>query len=85
MILLWDVFDEKCKNVHAMKGHTNAILDTCWSSDSSHLYSCGADKLLFAWDVVEGTKVRKLKGHEGIVNSVAVVRRGPESVSLSSS
>ena len=63
-----------------MKGHKNAILDFCWSSDSSRIYSCSADKFIFIWDTDDFTRIRKLKGHTGVVNSIDVVKRGSEMV-----
>jgi Prp8 binding protein len=83
-IFLWDVFEEKCSNFLNLKGHTNAVLDLSWSCDSTRLYSCGADHTVNIWDLVEGKRIKKLKGHEGIVNGVSSVRRGAELVIESS-
>jgi len=63
-----------------MKGHKNAILDLKWSLDSTRIYTAGADNFVFVWDTAELEKVKRLRGHEGVVNSLDVVLRGQELV-----
>ncbi|KAF7727798.1 hypothetical protein EC973_007029 [Apophysomyces ossiformis] len=82
-ILLWDTYGE-CKNYGLLKGHSNAVMQLHWSRDSSQIYSCSADKTLAIWDVKTGGRVRRWKGHTGVVNSCAVARRGPETVASAS-
>ena len=35
--------------------------------------SCGGDRQIFLWDVATGRTIRKLAGHDGVVNSVCTV------------
>lgn len=74
-IFLWNVYEE-CVNFCVFKGHTNAVLEVQWSPDEEQVYSASADKSLCVWSVQNGQRLRRLKGHKGIVNSVAVARRG---------
>lgn len=46
----------------------------------SQLFSCSADKTVCIWDANNGERIRRWKGHEGVVNSCQVARRGPEMV-----
>lgn len=51
-----------------------------WSRDSKQIFSCSADKSVGIFDVKTGDRVRKWRGHAGIVNSCQAARRGPEIV-----
>jgi Prp8 binding protein len=79
-ILLWEVFEESCRNLTALQGHSNAILELTWSQDDSRIYSCSADKSVCIWDVYESKRIKKLKGHESFVNCLDNSKRGPEIV-----
>ena len=53
---------------------SHAILDLAWdTADSSFLYTASADHTARVWDVSTGDKLRKLKGHDDVVNSVDVL------------
>jgi Prp8 binding protein len=82
MIYLWDVFDPACRNFGVLKGHKNAILHLTWGGeiDSSRLFSSSADKHVIIWDTYKLERIRKLKGHQGVINSIDVVKRGSELV-----
>lgn len=67
-------------NYGVLKGHTNAVMEIHWSRDSSQIYSCSADKSVGIFDVKTGDRIRRWRGHTGIVNSCQVARRGPELV-----
>ena len=54
-----------------MKGHTGAIMELCFSPDGAHMYTCATDTTVAVWDVPTGTRIKKLKGHAGFVNSVS--------------
>lgn len=79
-ILIWDIFDPQCKNTISFKGHAGSVLEVCWSRDSATLYSCSADKTFSAWDVIEGVRIKKYRGHEGVVNSVDASQTGSDIV-----
>jgi Prp8 binding protein len=63
-----------------MNGHNNAILQVCWSQDDTKLFSCSADKTVSIWDVFESKRIKKMKGHEGFVNSIDSTKKGTELV-----
>ena len=79
-ILLWDVYDEHCTNYMMVEGHKNAVLELHWTADGSELVTCSADKMVALWDAETGKRLRKLQGHDDVVNSVCPVRRGPSSL-----
>lgn len=63
-----------------MTGHTGAVMEAHFSPDGAHLYTCSTDKTLSIWDVQLSNRVRKLKGHQGFVNSVQGARRGVQTL-----
>ncbi|EAN31503.2 U5 small nuclear ribonucleoprotein 40 kDa protein [Theileria parva strain Muguga] len=67
-ILLYEAFGE-CRNFGVLTGHKNAVLEVHWNKNSNFLYSCSADFTASVWDVNYAKRIRKLKGHSGIVNS----------------
>uniref|UniRef100_A0A915CRC5 U5 small nuclear ribonucleoprotein 40 kDa protein n=1 Tax=Ditylenchus dipsaci TaxID=166011 RepID=A0A915CRC5_9BILA len=76
-IFLWNVFGE-CENFSTLSGHTGAVMDLHFNSDSSHIYTCSTDKTVRVWDMESGNCIRKLKTHTDFVNSCYPARRGPE-------
>ncbi len=52
------------------------ILDLCWSSDNLKTCSASADKSICIWDMEELKRIKRIKGHSGIVNSINFARRG---------
>ncbi|ORX51948.1 WD40 repeat-like protein [Hesseltinella vesiculosa] len=78
-ILLWNTYGD-CQNFGVLKGHVNAVLELHWTRDSSQVVSCSADKTVCIWDANSGERVRRWKGHNGVVNSCQVTRRGTEVV-----
>ncbi|GMT05154.1 hypothetical protein PENTCL1PPCAC_27328, partial [Pristionchus entomophagus] len=82
-ILLWNVYGE-CDNYSTLKGHTGAIMDVHWSTDSDNLFSCATDKMVRVWDMATGQCIRKMRGHNDIVNSLHPARRGPQLICTAS-
>lgn len=78
-LVLWNTYGD-CENYGIMDGHKGAILDLQWSRDGRNIYTASADHTLGTWDVTTGERTRKHVGHEDIVNSVAVFRRGGETL-----
>lgn len=74
-ILLWNTYGE-CENFAIMKGHQNAVLDLVWTRDSDQVCTASADKNGALWDVNSGTRLKRFRGHKGVVNSIATTRRG---------
>ena len=81
-ILLWEVFEESCRNLTSLQGHSNAILELTWSQDDSKLFTCSADKSVCIWDIYESKRIKKFKGHESFVNCLDSTKRGPELVNI---
>lgn len=50
--------------------HKGPILDLQWSLTSPHLYTVSADGTLAFIDVTTGERVRRLRAHHGVVNSL---------------
>ncbi|KAI1001095.1 U5 small nuclear ribonucleoprotein [Podosphaera aphanis] len=76
-ILLWRTFGN-CENYGLLTGHKGAILDLNWSRDSRVLFSASADLHLASWDLESGTRIRRHVGHEEVINSMDISKRGEE-------
>lgn len=50
------------------------------SSDGELLYSASSDKTVAIWDLNICQRVKKIRGHQNIVNSVDIARRGPQMI-----
>lgn len=77
--VLWNTYGD-CKNYMVLKGHKLPILELRWSRDGNSIYSCSADTSVAHFDATTGERVRKFRGHSGIVNSISTTRRGTELV-----
>ena len=71
--LLWD---RNYANYNMLKGHKNAILDVKWSADSEYIATASADTTVGWWYANTGERVKKMQGHDGIVNSVDTIQSG---------
>lgn len=76
-IMLWRTYGD-CENYGVLNGHKGAILDLQWSRDSDILYSASADTHLASWDLTSGVRIRRYLGHEEVINTLAISRRGEE-------
>jgi Prp8 binding protein len=56
MAVLWNVQGD-CDNYMVLKGHRNAVLDLCWTTDGQHIISASPDKTVRAWDAITGKQV----------------------------
>jgi Prp8 binding protein len=54
------------------------VLDLHWSRDSRAIFSASADMMLASWDAETQARVRRHTGHEEVINSMDVSRRGEE-------
>lgn len=77
MSVLWRTFGN-CENYGTLTGHKGAILDLHWSRDSRILFSASADMHLASWDLETGTRIRRHIGHEEVINSMDISKRGEE-------
>jgi len=83
-IYLWNVFGE-CENYFLFKGaHTGAILDLHFDTDGSTMFTASTDKTVGMFDMETGERVKRMKGHNGIVNACSVSRRGHQLVASAS-
>ncbi|KDQ64104.1 hypothetical protein JAAARDRAFT_144544, partial [Jaapia argillacea MUCL 33604] len=62
--------------------HKAPILDLQWSLVSSFLYTVSADHTLLMTDVTTGSRVRKIRAHRGIINSLDRTIAGGAGVEL---
>ncbi|KAM4065900.1 WD domain, G-beta repeat domain-containing protein [Hirsutella rhossiliensis] len=76
-IMLWRTYGD-CENYGLLNGHKGAILDLQWSRDSEILYTASADMHLASWDLTSGTRIRRYVGHEEVINTMDISRRGEE-------
>jgi len=53
-------------------------MDLHWSRDSSILFSASADMHLASWDLETGTRIRRHVGHEEVINTMDISKRGEE-------
>jgi Prp8 binding protein len=67
-----------CENYGVLTGHKGAVLDLQWARDSTILYSASADMHLASWDLDSGQRIRRYVGHEEIVNTMDISKRGEE-------
>ncbi|EFQ28408.1 WD domain-containing protein [Colletotrichum graminicola] len=74
-ILLWRTYGD-CENYGILTGHRGAVLDLQWSRDSKIIYSAAADTHLASWDIENGTRIRRYIGHDEIVNTMDISKRG---------
>lgn len=77
VLVLWRTYGD-CENYAVLNGHRGAVLDLNWSRDSRVVYTASADSLLASWDVEAVSRIRRYVGHEDIVNTMDITRRGPE-------
>ncbi|TVY90719.1 U5 small nuclear ribonucleoprotein 40 kDa protein [Lachnellula willkommii] len=75
--VLWRTFGG-CENYGVLQGHKGAVLDLHWSRDSRVLFSASADMHLASWDLETGTRIRRHVGHEEVINTMDISKRGEE-------
>lgn len=75
--MLWRTYGD-CENYGLLNGHKGAIQDLQWSRDSEIVYTASADMHLASWDLTSGTRIRRYVGHEEIVNTVDITKRGED-------
>lgn len=80
-ISIWQTFGEN-RNIGILSGHAKAVTAITWSPSAAKtepkLFSSSADATLIVWDVLSGTKLRRLRGHKGIINCIASAPGGRE-------
>ncbi|EPQ28352.1 uncharacterized protein PFL1_04179 [Pseudozyma flocculosa PF-1] len=77
-ISIWNTYGNN-ENIGQLLGHSKAVTCLCFSTTTpGTLYSGSADGTLISWSLKTGEKQRRLRGHRGIVNSIASTRSGTE-------
>lgn len=73
-INLWTVYGDECKNYGVLRGPKGAVLSIAFSPSRplDRLYAASADKVLTTFDLKTGQTVRKHRGHQSIINCLAV-------------
>lgn len=74
-VLLWNTYGT-CDNWGVLKGHEQTVVDLWWSRDDDLILTASADKSGAVWDVNTMQKVKRLRNHTAVVNSVCAARRG---------
>lgn len=75
--VLWRTYGD-CENYGLLTGHRGAVLDLQWSRDSEILFSASADMHLASWDLTSGQRIRRYVGHEEVINTLDISKRGEE-------
>lgn len=76
-VVLWRTYGD-CENYGILTGHKGAVLDLQWSRDSEIIFSASADMHLASWDLTSGQRIRRYIGHEEVINSLDISKRGEE-------
>lgn len=78
-VFLWEAKHSN-SNIGVLKGHKGAVLDLKWSRDSRQVFTASSDLTIGIWDLDEGKRIRKHVGHEDMINSIDVIKRGVEMI-----
>lgn len=78
LAFLWELAAEggACTNSKLFTGHDGPILDLQWTPQGDQIVTASTDKTCALWDVESGARIKRMRGHAGIVNAVGVNRRG---------
>lgn len=71
---LWDV--ERRAGIAVLKGHSDGVLETCFSPDDAWLATAGVDRTVRIWNVATQEQIYLLEGHSAAVHTVAFSRDG---------
>ncbi|KAH9947217.1 WD40 repeat-like protein [Amylocystis lapponica] len=81
-VSLWRTYSPNANYGLLPNIHKAPILDLQWSLFSPLLYTVSADQTLNVMDLTTGQRVRKLRGHRGIINSLDRTMAGGAGVEL---
>jgi Prp8 binding protein len=62
--------------------HKTAITDLQWSSVYPMIYTVSADKTIVMSDLTTGERIKRLRGHSGIINAISSTTAGGSGVEL---
>ena len=72
-LILWNIGGSITSS--EFPAHQKAILQLCWSTDDTKLFTSSADYSCGVWDVQLGIRLKKMN-HQGIVNTISSTKRG---------
>ncbi|KAG8888643.1 hypothetical protein FRB98_007204 [Tulasnella sp. 332] len=75
-VSLWRTYPPNTNYGQLTNVHKAPILDLQWSLSSSSIYTAGADGNLCISDLTTGTRIRRIKAHQGVVNSLDRIATG---------
>jgi len=82
-ITVWNVYGE-CENTLVLKGHKNSVLDLWWGQDGDMIFTASADNSGAVWDIEAGERLKRLREHTAVVNSICGNRRGTQLIATGS-
>ena len=81
LIILWDLVYNKPKRI--FNDQKTGIYQVIYNYDMNHLYTCGFEHDIFVYDpYIENEALYKLKGHKSSINSIALIKKNNELISL---
>ncbi len=69
-VSLWKTYLPNSNYGHIQHIHKAAILDLQWSLTGPNLYTASADKTIGVSDLTSGLRVRRIRAHGGVINSI---------------
>ncbi|KIM21798.1 hypothetical protein M408DRAFT_333240 [Serendipita vermifera MAFF 305830] len=81
-VSLWRTYAPSTNYGQLPQLHKVAITDLAWSLISPLLYTVSADKTLIMSDLTTGERVRKLRGHAGVINALSRTTAGSSGMEL---
>ena len=81
LIILWDLIYNKPKRI--FNDQKTGIYQIIYNYDMNHLYTCGFEHDIFVYDpYIENEAIYKLKGHKSSINSIALIKKNNELISI---
>lgn len=76
-VSLWETYRGN-RNLGLLTSHSRAVTCVAWAptAEGEVVVSGSADNTVIAWNAKTGQKLRRFRGHKGIVNGVACTRTG---------
>ena len=81
LIVLWDLVYSKPKRI--FNDQKTGIYQVLYNYKMNHLYTCGFEHDIFVYDpYIEKEAIYKLKGHKSSINSIALISKNNELISI---
>ena len=69
-VYVYNFYTGENHQYHIFRGHSARITGLEWSKDDMHLYTCGADGMLYCWKISDGTSEPVNSKKKGSFNSI---------------